>query len=116
MATLGGIINTIIFGIDYLWRPENAYILVIGLLPLIFGFYMSKRADSPIKESLNIFATGASIIAGIILINRLYVHLNIPASFIFLTVPSIVITISLFISPGPKEKELNVFAFILCLV
>lgn len=114
MAFLGGMINTIIFGPEYLWSPENPYILIVGLLPLIFGFYMSKKTESPLKESLNIFATLASVITGLILINRLYIHLNIPASFIFLTIPAIVITTSLYISPGAKEKELNVFAFVLC--
>jgi hypothetical protein len=116
MASLGGMVNTIIFGPEYLWSPENPYILIVGLLPLIFGFYMSKKADSPIKESINIFAAGASVIAGMILINRLYIHLNIPASFIFLTVPALVITASLYISPGAKEKELNIFAFVLCIL
>ena len=40
---------------------------------------------------------------------RLYIHLDIHLHSYFLTVPALVITASIYISPGAKEKELNIF-------
>ncbi len=116
MAFIGGLINILIFGPEYGMTTLNPYIIIAGLVPLMFGFAVAKKADSPDKEVLNVFATFAAIISGLILLNRLYIHLDIPASFIFLTTPALVITISLYISPGAKEKELNIFAFVLCIL
>lgn len=116
MAFLGGLMNALIFGPEYGMTALNPYIIIVGFIPLMFGFVVAKNATSPDKEVLNVFATFASIISGLILINRLYIHLDIPASFIFLTVPALVITASIYISPGAKEKELNIFAFVLCIL
>lgn len=116
LAFLGGIINLLIFGPEYTINPMNPYLIILGLLPLIFGFYFSTKAESPIKEGLTVFASAASVVSGIILLNRLYIHLDIPPSFIFLTTPALIITASLYLAPGAKEKELNVFAFVLAIL
>lgn len=116
MSFIGGLVNVIIFGPEYGLTTWNPYIIIMGFIPLMSGFVIAKRATSPDKEVLNVFATFASIISGLILLNRLYIHLDIPASFIFLTVPALVITASIYISPGAKEKELNIFAFVLCIL
>jgi tellurite resistance protein TehA-like permease len=92
------------------------YIIIAGFVPLMCGFFVGEKSGSPEKEVLNVFASFATIISGLILLNRLYIHLDIPASFIFLTTPALVITASLYLSPGTKEKELNIFAFVLAIL
>ena len=66
---------------------------------------MSRRVEGDFGKILNIFASFSAIISGLILINRLYIGLDIPLTFIFLTIPAFVITIALFVSKNDPKTE-----------
>ena len=97
---------------------SNPYIIILGFVPLIGGFCLRKKTASPMKEVMTVFASFASVISVLILLNRLFVDLDLPISFILLTAPALVIMLSLYIFPNLKEKEkdLNIFAFVLCML
>ncbi len=105
MALFGGIANALIWGMQYSDAAINPYLIILGFVPLIFGFFMSKKVEADFGKILTIFASFSSIISILILLNRLYIGLDIPLSFIFLTVPALVITISLFISKNETKVE-----------
>ena len=118
MALFGGIVNALIFGAKYNDAGSYPYLIIIGFIPLMLGFIMSKKVETAMWQILNIFASFSAVISGLILINRLYIGLDIPLSFIFLTVPALVIMISLFVSKNdPKvEKDFIIGATILAVL
>lgn len=118
MALFGGIINALIWWAQYSEAPMNPYFIILGFIPLMFGFFMSRRVEGDMSKVLTIFASFSSIISVIILINRLYIGLEIPLTFIFLTIPALVITVALFVSKNTPEteKEFLIWATILAIL
>ncbi len=105
MALFGGIANALIWGAQYSDAAINPYLIILGFVPLMFGFFMSKKVGDDFGKILNIFATFSTVISILILINRLYIGLDIPLTFIFLTIPALVITVALFVSKNDPRTE-----------